>query len=245
MEEKTLRPISALALLTLLLAAPDAHAFDHSRFDAILKAHVRAGRVDYAAIKARAKADLDAYVTAVGGAKIDGLSRDAKLAFYLNAYNAMVIKAVVERWPNIESVIKVSGFFDGARYRVAGRSVTLNQLEKKIILPTFKEPRVHFALVCAARSCPPLRARAFAGRGLSRVLEGLTKRFVNSNRGVRMEGGRVSVSKLFQWYAKDFGDVKAFLARYHDRHAAAIKAASSLAYLHYDWALNKLSSVPR
>ncbi|MBW2735134.1 MAG: DUF547 domain-containing protein [Deltaproteobacteria bacterium] len=226
--------------LSLSLVSPAAHAFDHAPFDTILRAHVRHGRVDYAAIKAGSShAALNAYIKALGDASLSGMNRNAKLAFYLNAYNALVIKSVVDRWPQISSVVKVSGFFDRSRFKVAGRALTLNQLEKKVILPTFKDPRVHFALVCAARSCPPLGSRAFSARGLDGVLQKLARRFVNSRHGVQVQGEQIRVSKLFEWYAKDFGNVGAFLGRYHRQHGAKLVAAKRFSYLKYDWALNK------
>jgi len=238
------RPLKALTL-TLLLSfavATPADAISHAPYDALLKKHVKRGKVDYAGIKETNHAALDAYVTAVGKARVGGMSKHAKLAFYLNAYNALVIKGVVDRLPNVTSVMKVKGFFDKHKHLVAGRRVTLNQLENEIIRPTFKEPRIHFALVCGARSCPPLRAAAFRASGLDGVLERLTRSFINGWYGVQVKGEAVKVSQLFKWYAKDFeqasGSVGKYLARYHKKHADRL-ARGKLGYLHYSWALNK------
>ena len=236
--------LTFLPLMLLLAGLPaTALGFDHKPLDAILRAHVRGGRVDYAGIKARDADKLAAYVKAVGSASVSGMSKNAKLAFYLNAYNALVIKAVVDRWPGITSVMKVPGFFKSKRYKVAGRTVTLDQLENKVIRPTFKEPRIHFALVCAARSCPPLPSRAFSASGLDKTLDRLARSFINSSRGVQVSGDTIRVSRLFEWYAGDFvaaaGSVGKFLARYHKTHADKLKAATKLDYLNYDWALNK------
>jgi len=232
-----------LPLLLLSLPAGSALAFSHGGFDRILRTYVKSGRVDYGGIKENARARLDAYVTALAQVRLTSMSRNERLAFYLNAYNALVIKAVVDRWPEIESVIKIKGFFDRFRYRVAGRELTLNQLENEVIRPTFADPRIHFALVCAARSCPPLRARAFRARGLGRVLDRLARGFVNSWRGVRKRGERFRVSKLFKWYAQDFvreaGSVGAYLARYHRKWAGELGEAKDLGFLGYSWTLNK------
>ena len=173
----TLAVVAGLAVCWPLVAA----AVDHGAFDKILRDHVKRGRVDYAAIKARAKKDLDRYVHALGQAKLDGLSRGEKLAFYLNAYNANVIKAVVERYP-VASVAKVKGFFDRKKIRVAGSTLTLNALEHQVIRKRFAEPRIHFALVCAARSCPPLPSRAFSAKRLEQDLERLTHLFGRRHR---------------------------------------------------------------
>ena len=138
-----------LALGLVLLSTTPAAALSHKPFDTILRTYVKNGRVDYAGIKANAKTNLDAYVKSLASAS-PGSSANAKKAFYFNAYNAIVIKAVVDRWPEVKSVLKVPGFFKRLRYTVAGRKVTLDQLEKKVILGEFKDARTHFALVCAA-----------------------------------------------------------------------------------------------
>lgn len=231
-------------LVGLLSSAQPANAagFDHAPLAAILKATVRAGRVDYAGLKAAHEPKLRAYLAAVAKAKPAGWTRDAQLAFYLNAYNALVLGAVVERWPSISNVLKVKGFFDRLKYPVAGRKLTLNQLEKQVILKKFGDPRIHFALVCAARSCPPLRAAVFSAKGLSGRLDQLTRAFINSRSGVKKSADGFHVSTLFQWYAKDFakaGGVAKFLGKYHGRHGAELAAATKFAYLPYDWSLNK------
>ncbi|PIE17378.1 MAG: hypothetical protein CSA65_09100 [Proteobacteria bacterium] len=234
--------LASATLLSLTVLYGEAQALSHKPFDTILRTYVRNGRVDYAGIKANAKGPLDAYVAALGKARPGG-STNAQKAFYFNAYNALVIKAVIDRWPSITSVAKVPGFFKRIRYRVAGRSLTLDQLEKEVILARYKDARTHFALVCGARSCPPLSSRAFAARGLDRVLDRLARRFINGKEGVVKSRRGFKISKLFAWYAQDFtaaeGSVGKYLAKYHRAHAAALKAASSFAHLPYDWALNK------
>ena len=238
--------LSALPVLILLgVASPARAAFEHKPFDRLLKAHVKRGKVDYASIKSNesTRAELERYLKAVGSASLVGMGKKDRLAFYLNAYNALVIDAIVRRWPKIRSVMKVKGFFDKTTHRVAGKRVTLNQLENKIIRPRFKDARIHFALVCGAQSCPPLRSGAFDGASLDRVLDRLTRAFINSREGVEVgPTGEVRVSQLFKWYADDFkdaaGSVPKYLARYRRQHAERIGKASKLAYLPYSWSLN-------
>lgn len=237
-----------LMLLIVVAAAAPAWAdrtFDHGPFDRTLKAHVKRGRVDYAGIKKdkSKSAELERYVKALGSASLSGMGKQDRLAFYLNAYNALVIDAVVKRWPKISGVMKVKGFFDKITHRVAGRRVTLNQLENKIIRPTFKDARIHFALVCGARSCPPLRSGAFKGASLEKVLDRLTRDFINSKKGVQVgPGDKVRVSQIFKWYAADFkkaaGSVPKYLARYRKQQSDRITQAGRLAYLPYSWSLN-------
>jgi hypothetical protein len=210
-------------------------------WDSLLKRHCKGGRLDYAGIHAKDRQALASFASWVGRRAPSG-SKQTRLAFYLNAYNALVVKALVDRWPQPGGVMKVPGFFKKIRHRVGGKSVTLDQLENKIIRPTFKEPRIHFALVCGARGCPPLRCRAFYGGGLDRVLEGLARRFINGRLGVREEDGKLRVSKLFSWYAGDFkaaaGSVGKYLAGYHRKLGQRLSEATDLSYLPYSWALN-------
>ncbi|MEZ4459305.1 MAG: DUF547 domain-containing protein [bacterium] len=198
----------ALSFLTLLLALSVSGSvfakdvINHKPFNDILKTYVSKGKVDYAGLKAN-EADFkkfQAYVDAVGSAKVEG-SNDAKLAFYLNAYNATVINAVIERLP-LDSVMKVDGFFNKISHKIAGQDITLDHLENKIVRPEFKDARVHFGLVCAAVSCPPLKNKAFTEKNVQSLLEKNTKSFLKT--ATKVEGDSVKTSTLFEWFADDF-----------------------------------------
>ncbi len=176
------------------------------------------------------------------GVAHDGWTRDARLAFYLNAYNLLVVHAVVARDP-IASVMAVEGFFDRARHRVAGAERTLNELENDVIRGGFREPRIHFALNCASESCPPLARAPYAAATLDATLERQTRAFVRASTRLDRAAGRVVVSRLFEWYADDFGGpdgVRRFVAARLDPDDAAFvrDAAHPLAHAEYDWALN-------
>lgn len=222
------------------LCAAQALAFDHDPLDKLLKAHVRKGRVDYKAL-AGDVASLDSYLAAVAEAKTRSMKTNAALAFYLNAYNALVLKQVLAMGA-ARKVVDVPGFFDKKTHVVAGRTLTLNALENELIRPRFKEPRIHFALVCAARSCPPLQRRAFRARTVRRTLQRLAKAFVRSRHGLRKKGDAFEVSKLFEWYRKDFedqaGSLAEYLARLAPAHADALRAGAALTFGEYDWRLN-------
>ncbi|MEZ4338705.1 MAG: DUF547 domain-containing protein [Sandaracinaceae bacterium] len=221
-----------------------AEPFDWSPWAAILREHATSGGFRYAALRGNpaARARLRGLVDAIGDARPDGWARDARLAFDVNAYTGLVVNAVVDRGP-IESVMRVEGFFDGARHRVAGAERTLNQLENDVLRRGFHEPRVHFALNCASASCPPLAGVPYTGRELEPMLDRQTRAFVRASTRVDRAAGRVTVSRLFEWYADDFGGpagVRAFLASRLDRADAAFvrDAAHPLVFAEYDWALN-------
>lgn len=215
---------------------------DHAPFGTILKTYVsKSGDVRYSDLRANEKdlATFKAYVAAVGEAKVTG-SKEAQLAFYLNAYNALVIDAILNAWP-IESVMKVDGFFKKTQHVVAGEKMTLDHLEHGIVRPTFKDARVHFALNCAAKSCPPLKRKVFTEKNVNAMLESNTKAFLP--KATRFEGNVVTTSKLLEWFADDFkadaGSVAAYLAKYFPERATFLNAKDTkIEFSEYDWALN-------
>ena len=245
-----------LAMLTAVALLMPSAAFaedviDHNPFDEILDTYVnKQGMVAYGKLE-KNKADLEkfnAYVSAIEEAKIDGEkhSKKARLAFYINAYNATVIKAVLaDVYPDKSSVMDVKGFFDNSKYKVAGKTMSLNQLENDTIRPTYKDARVHFVLVCAAKSCPKLQQTALTEENLYKVMNSATRAFVRKSTTVK--DGKVHTSKIFEWFKDDFSkyskhdSVKAFLAAYHKDDVAKLleKEETQLVFDEYDWKLNK------
>lgn len=165
------------------------------------------------------------------------INRESALAWYLNAYNANILQAVAERYP-IEGVLKGNPlFFKTTKATIAGRQISFDKLEQEVIRPKFDEPRIHFALNCASTSCPPLHPEPFVGSSLDSILERLTSQFINTNsRGVQIENGVLKVSRIFDWYADDFGGesgVIHYIRRYRQGNVP-----NELRYQDYDWSLN-------
>ena len=196
--------------------------------DALLTRHVDPrGMVNYAALKADGAA-LDRELAAMATAKPSGL------AFWINAYNACCIKGVVKRYP-LDSVMNVSGFFKEKAYTVAGETVSLDDIEHTKIRPVFKDPRIHAALVCAAKSCPRLSNRAYTEAGLNAELDAQVRGWLADATKNRFEPPSTAhLSMIFKWYAEDFGDVLAWVKKY----APAYQPATTLKHLEYDWSLN-------
>ncbi len=215
-------------------------AFDHSAFDKILRQEVRNELVDYYAIRDRHAANLDSYLDQLAEFNPDTLSRNEQLAFYLNMYNATMIRAIAKRfskgYKTSEWGYKI---FKEKLVRLNGKSITLDDVEHKIVRPRFKDPRIHAALVCGARSCPPLLSRAFRGDDLDTVLDANMKRFINDpNRNqIDVANRKLKLSKIFKWYSEDFGG-KEGLAKYVDQYHDADVAEFNLSYLPYSWDLN-------
>lgn len=253
-----------LAFLALAAAIPGpAEVFDHSLWDGVLKAHVNAiGEVDYAALQADRK-DLDEYIRRLGEASPESSpeqfpSREHELAYWLNAYNAFTIRGVVGNYP-VASIRKLGmlwGFFREKDNTAGGKVLSLDDVEHEIIRKRYSKPRIHFALVCAAVSCPRLSRDAFRAENLEEHLDRLAREFVNEKRNVVVdtESNRITLSKIFDWFQSDFESAalakgKRGVIEFVLRHAGADQrqALESLKnpkvkYHPYDWGLNDTGS---
>ncbi len=175
---------------------------DHAPWDQLLHRYVRKGLVDYRGLQSE-RASLERYLASLADLDPAQLpSPQAQLAFWINAYNACAINGVLDAYP-LTSVKDVKGFFDRRRYRVGGESLTLNAIEAKG--RALGDWRMHFAVVCASSSCPPIRAEAYVSERLNTQLTEQTTQFLNDPRnGLRIEGPTLWISRIFDWYAADF-----------------------------------------
>lgn len=207
--------------------------------DALLKRYVKQGRVDYVGLKA--STELQPLIAKIATTDLSTLKGNDKKAFLINAYNLLVINQALENYP-LKSVLDVKGFFDGNKQSVVGRKLTLNQLEKELLLKEYKDARLHFVLVCGALGCPPITNFAYTPAKLEAQLDKQTKIALNNSAFLRVSEGKVGLSKIFEWYAKDFGGSKSavfgFINKYRNE---AVSADSKVSYYEYDWTLNKTS----
>jgi len=253
--------------LTVFCVLPlNAADFDHSRYDDLLRAYVNSdGLVDYQGLRANSLADLQTYLDQLANADLKGRDYYDKLPFWINAYNANVIKLVLAH-PNMKKISEHFEIFD-LPLTVARSTYTLNDIEHRIIrgktnksngggpipgvtLEIF-DPRVHFALVCGAIGCPRLRNFAYTIHNLDATLRENSIDFANSPKYVRLMGGRLRISSIMQWYADDFqllGGPAAYLSRLIDpskrKDAEAIKQRLASQYdqaeFAYDWTVNDI-----
>ncbi len=214
-----------------------AASVDHAAWDALLRKHVNvAGQVDYAGF-ASDKIALDRYLRTLAANPPAGWwSRTRKMAYWINAYNAFTVDLIVKNYP-LTSILSLDGgkTWDVKRISLGGQTYSLNQIENEILRARFNDPRIHFAINCAANSCPPLYNRAYTAANLERRLMERTRAFVNDTRFNRLAPDHASVSKIFEWYSADFSDLKAFLNRYA---AVQLQPAAAIDFQEYDWALN-------
>jgi hypothetical protein len=173
--------------------------------------------------------------------------RDDKLALLINAYNAFTLKLILEHLP-LESIrdIPDAQRWDAVRWAFGGTAYSLNQIEHRLIRPNFREPRVHFALVCAAVGCPPLRAEAYTAARLEAQLQDQAYRVHHGDRWFRYTAGsdEAEMTSLYEWYRGDFeqaaGTILDFAARFSPDLESEIEAGRRprVRFLEYDWSLN-------
>jgi hypothetical protein len=269
------RAVRAIVLLScflgsVLLLAPHANAaFDHSHsaLETLLKRHVvwindgHASEVDYAGIKREQPAlkNYLAEVAAVTPQQYSGFSRNERLAFLLNAYNAYTIDFVLTRYPSLESIRELGSLFSSAwkkrLFPLLGENRSLDEIEHEMIRKPgdFDDPRIHMAVNCASVGCPALRDEPYTAARLDEQLDDAVDRFLSDRSRNRADGKGLWISKIFDWYAGDFekdaGSVAAWLAPHAaklsddpDVRAGVAAASLRIRYLDYDWALNDLRS---
>ncbi len=238
----------AILMLSGIVAVPavSADTVSHDLFDGLLKKYVKHGAVDYSGFK-REAATLEKYLKILETAKPDSLPRNERFAFYINAYNAWTIKLILSKYPDVTSIKDLGGLFSSPWKkkicRLNGTVITLDDIEHGILRPQFQDPRVHFAINCASKSCPALRSVAYQGARLDQQLNAAASDFLNDPTKNYLEGDTLYVSKIFDWFGEDFqNDVPGFF-RLHakgDLKAALQQAGSKLRirYVDYDWSLN-------
>lgn len=222
------------------------NAVDHSLYGELLEKYVRNGRVDYRGFK-KEEARLDRYLEILERVDTKGLNRSEQLAFYVNAYNAWTIKLILGAYPGVESIKDLGSFLKSPWKkkiaRIDGKKLTLDNIEHDIIRPRFGDPRIHFVVNCASKSCPPLRSEPYRGDDLERQLDEMTKAFINDPSNNYVKGDTLYVSSLFKWYSEDFhDDVISFFLKYAEgalkRRLTAARGKLKVKYLDYDWSLN-------
>jgi len=235
-----------LVILLLMLASASVGRADawNKTYTGLLAKYVTPQGVRYAAWHddAADRAELAIVVAAIAKEKPEG-SRDEKLAFYVNAYNANILNQVLENYPikSVRDIAALYGVFTQQRITVAGEKMSFNHLEKDII-HGFNEPRIHFALNCASASCPPLRPKAYTGGDLNAEFDQQTTAFLNNDpHGVKTtdDGKKADASKIFDWNAGDFqaaGGVAGFINKYRKPPLAP---DARISYMSYDWSLNE------
>lgn len=230
---------------------PDASGVDQNVWDHLLKSYVENGLVDYDGL--RRDHLFKVYLKQLAHAEPEKLTTDAdRLALLSNAYNALVINGVLIhkiKRSVLDFEVDGAGFFDAKEHILAGETMSLNHLEHELIRPIYQDPRVHMALVCAARSCPALRPEAFQGNSLEQQFDDQANLFANNRAYLRFdaEANSLVLSKILQWYGDDFGGAAGYVeflsSRVRDpKLKQALQGVSAgsvrVVFDDYDWTLN-------
>ncbi|MEO5753560.1 MAG: DUF547 domain-containing protein [Chthoniobacterales bacterium] len=245
--EQPLR-LRSLGFLLLLLASASVCRAEQSpkwigSYQNLLGKYVTSSGVKYSDWKNN-PSDMQAIqqvVDSIAKEKISGASKEEQLAFYINAYNAWILHEALGKYPTKSVKDLLFTFFTGQRIKVAGEEMSFNHLEKEIIRPRFNEPRMHFALNCASRSCPPLAPEPFRAAKLDEQLERLSVNFINSPKGVDYSDGdeAAALSAIFNWYKDDFKALDGPLAFINERRDPPLPKEVKITYQDYDWSLNE------
>ncbi|MFX0182281.1 MAG: DUF547 domain-containing protein [Candidatus Hodarchaeota archaeon] len=206
------------------------------------------GLVDYTQLKEDLW--LKDHIKRIEAFKQNNMSKEERFAFWLNAYNLLVLKGVcleVEKnpsWKGNMSRWNKSKFFYLRKFNVAGRKLNLYYIENRILRKEFKDPRIHFTINCASRSCPILPRKLFEESTLESYLDDLTRIFINDENNIKYneEDNTLCLNRIFKWYSKDFlseGGVIEFILKYLDRPIDHEKFQNAkIEYFDYDWSLN-------
>lgn len=252
----------ALAAVTLLAAPSNPHGnlVDESKYADVLTSWVKDARVDYPGLK-EGRAKLDDYlkdVAAVSKADFDAAPREAQMAYLINAYNAYTMQTIVDNYPKPvknegglfstgNSIKQIKGAWNKNTHKTAIGDVTLDDIEHKNLRAKYADPRVHMALVCASKGCPPIRSEPYYADKLSDQLDEQAKAYLASEYGLVVSGDSVKVSSIFKWFGDDFkktfGSPLGFVEKYAPADKVEkVKAADkkgSVGYIDYDWTLNE------
>ncbi len=256
------------------LSATDSIDHSYRGLAELLRQHVVGARVDYAALRVN-REDLDSIVETFGKVtelEFEGWSRAHQIAYLINAYNAFTLQAIVDhypidggwlsflRWAPKNSIKQIDGVWTERRWSAAGAEMTLDELEHERLRVPYGEPRIHFAINCAAISCPPLRRDPYVGERLERQLIVAARDFLASPEGLQIEGDTIRASRVFDWFGEDFIEeysqlvdaagsdrdraVLGIVAKYGPAEASQLAQSGNarLRFLSYDWGLNDVES---
>ncbi len=211
---------------------------DH--FDDLLRSYVSSkGVVDYNGFRKNKATLIDYIENSKKNSPTSSWSNNKEMAYWINLYNAFTILSIVEKYP-IKSILDLEGgnIWDNKKFIVGGKSLSLNQIEKERLLQRFNEPNVHFAVNCAAASCPPLLNKAWTEDNIQAYFAKQAKAFINNSKYNKISADKIEVSQIFNWYAKDFGGKSKLISFLNKYASVKINSTASIQFIEYDWTLN-------
>ncbi|MEQ8508441.1 MAG: DUF547 domain-containing protein [Rhodospirillaceae bacterium] len=227
----------------------------HNRWQSLLDAYLISDDQEpnlfrYGAVSAEDRASLDAYIASLEAVAITSYNRDEQKAYWINLYNALTVQTVLEHYPvrSIRDINISPGFFSSGPWgkklvTVEGVDLSLDDIEHRILRPIWNDNRIHYGVNCASMGCPDLWPDVFTPDNMDAALDAAATKYINAGRGVTVVGGRVTLSKIYEWYDEDFGGtdegVLEHILKYARKPLARnINQRIGLIKTDYDWALN-------
>jgi len=205
--------------------------------EAVFSNFVIDGSVDYKALLSH-PGQLEKALAVAKDVRVSSNDKNTYKAFWINAYNLAVLKGVIDNYP-LKSPLDKAGFFDKTTYDLGGKSITLNDIENKMLRAKFDDARMHFVLVCGAKGCPSLLSKSYLPSNVEKLLEQQTIKALNNSSFIKVSEGKVAFSEIFKWYKEDFvkeGQTEIdFLNKYRKEK---VPANAKVTYYSYDWRVN-------
>lgn len=238
--------------------AASTQRIDHQEWDQLLSTYLRTGsdgvnRVDYAGLKRTDRPSLEAYLSRLSETPISRFNRNEQFAYWVNLYNALTVKVIVDHFPvksirdiDISPGLFANGPWGAKLVTVEGEKLSLDDIEHRILRPIWRDPRIHYAVNCAAIGCPNLNPVAFTADNTEPMLDKAAVAYVNDPRGARFDGNDLVVSSIYAWFEEDFGGSEAGVLRHIKRYArpplsGLLEGRDDYSDHTYDWSLNGVS----
>ncbi len=207
--------------------------------------------IQYKSVKAADRQALEQYIKTLVDVRITALSRKEQKAYWINLYNALTVKVILDHYP-VESIRDIDltkgvlsdGPWDAKLLLIEGKEVSLNDIEHRVLRPIFRDNRVHYAVNCASIGCPNLQPEAYTAENTDALLDRSAREYIANPRGVSIEGNRMYLSGIYEWFQEDFGDtekgVKEHILKYAPPDLARqIRNFRGRIKYRYDWSLNE------
>lgn len=222
---------------TFLSAQNNSSYFEKA--DEFFKIYIENGKVKYAEIKQNPKL-LNDLLDQTKKIKVSDENPKEFKAFWINAYNLAVIDGILKDYP-VKSPLDIKGFFDVKKHSLGQKSVTLDEIEHKILFGNFpEEPRFHFVLVCAAKSCPPLISEAYDPVTIESQMHRQTEKALNNPEFIQLKNDKVLFSEIMKWFKDDFTkDGKSLIDYVNQYRKTPIPETMEIGFLTYNWELNE------
>lgn len=197
--------------------------------------------VKYGSVSVQDKQKLKHYIDSLSAIDPREYTLNEQYAYWVNLYNAITVDLIIDDYP-VKSITKLGGLFSFGPWgdkavNVAGKDLTLNDIEHRILRPIWNDPRTHYAVNCASLGCPNLQLQAFTSDNTEQLLEKAAKEFINSNKGVLISGDKVQLSSIYEWFADDFGN-KQELVQHLAKYRPELSTLRGEFSYEYDWNLN-------